>query len=223
MKISISLLFTVPCWTSAFISRCDSSTARSSTTNLSVARRFDTVPSQAIPFAECPAVLDGSLAGDVGFDPLCFALDKETLWRYREAEIKHARLAMLAAIGWPLSEWLDPKLASSFDLVPLVDDHNRVPSLLNGGLGKVPTVYWLAVATMGAAVEVYGWTRVKEGDYRPGNLGFDPMGHYKNRGVFRRKLLETAEIKHGRLAMVAVTVYAVQEFLTSDATIHALE
>ena len=29
--------------------------------------------------------------------------------RYREAEIKHARLAMLAAAGWPLAElWHGP-------------------------------------------------------------------------------------------------------------------
>ena len=41
---------------------------------------------------------------DVGFDPLGFAKNKEDLLNYREAEIKHARLAMLAAAGWPLSE-----------------------------------------------------------------------------------------------------------------------
>merc|ERR1719502_2266909 len=45
-----------------------------------------------------PAVLDGSLPGDVGFDK-----NKNSLLWMREAEIKHARLAMLAAVGWPLS------------------------------------------------------------------------------------------------------------------------
>lgn len=51
--------------------------------------------SQSIPFLKCNPVLDGKLAGDVGFDPLNFAKSKEALWEYREAEIKHARLAML--------------------------------------------------------------------------------------------------------------------------------
>ena len=51
--------------------------------------------SQALPFMARPAALDGSLAGDVGFDPLGFAKSSEDLMNYREAEVKHARLAML--------------------------------------------------------------------------------------------------------------------------------
>ena len=31
----------------------------------------------------------------------------------REAEVKHSRLAMLAAAGWPISELLDGPLSSS--------------------------------------------------------------------------------------------------------------
>jgi hypothetical protein len=50
----------------------------------------------SIPFVECPPALHNSdLAGNVGFDPLNFSKNKELLWEYREAEIKHARLAML--------------------------------------------------------------------------------------------------------------------------------
>lgn len=40
--------------------------------------------SQALPFMECSAVLDGSMAGDVGFDPLGFAKTSEDLMNYRE-------------------------------------------------------------------------------------------------------------------------------------------
>ena len=53
------------------------------------------VPSRSIPFLTCNPLLDGELAGDVGFDPLNFAKNKEALWEFREAEVKHARLAML--------------------------------------------------------------------------------------------------------------------------------
>jgi hypothetical protein len=53
----------------------------------------------SIPFVQCPPALHNSdLAGNVGFDPLNFAKNKEQLWEYREAEIKHARLAMLVSI-----------------------------------------------------------------------------------------------------------------------------
>ena len=46
------------------------------------------------------------------FDPLNLAKDKETLLQFRAAEIKHARLATLAAAGWPLAEVWDKSLAN---------------------------------------------------------------------------------------------------------------
>lgn len=51
------------------------------------------VMSQSLPFMARPAFLDGSMAGDVGFDPLGFAKSESDLMNYREAEVKHARLA----------------------------------------------------------------------------------------------------------------------------------
>ena len=51
--------------------------------------------SESIPFLKRPLVLTGELAGDVGFDPIGFAKNRENLWEMREAEIKHGRLAML--------------------------------------------------------------------------------------------------------------------------------
>lgn len=59
--------------------------------------------SQSLPFMERPAALDGSLVGDVGFDPLGFAKTKVDLLNYREAEIKHSRLAMLVRYSTSLS------------------------------------------------------------------------------------------------------------------------
>ena len=80
-------------------------------------------------------VLDGTLAGDAGFDPLRIAKDKATLFSLREGEIKHARIAMLAAAGWPVSELSHYTLASYFgtDFASLGSD-GRAPSVLNGGL-----------------------------------------------------------------------------------------
>mmetsp|Transcript_18251 Transcript_18251/g.23533 ORF Transcript_18251/g.23533 Transcript_18251/m.23533 type:complete len:114 (-) Transcript_18251:801-1142(-) len=70
--------------------------------------------SEAVPFLDKPDCLDGSLAGDVGFDPLKlseidFDFSKlvvpfwteeraglSTLYWMREAEIKHARVCMMA-------------------------------------------------------------------------------------------------------------------------------
>ena len=69
-----------------------------------------------------PPALDGSHAGDFGFDPLGFT-EEFDLYTMQEAEIRHARLAMLAVVGWPLSELVAP----SFML-----QDGRAPSVLNG-------------------------------------------------------------------------------------------
>ena len=54
--------------------------------------------SASIPFLRRPKFLTGKYAGDVGFDPLGFASSVEQLVHYREAEVKHARIAMLVSI-----------------------------------------------------------------------------------------------------------------------------
>ena len=163
-----------------------------------------------MPFMTRPAPLTGEMAGDVGFDPLGLAKDTPTLMSMREAEIKHARLAMLAAAGWPISELMDKGLAKVFGLSPLLDNADRVPSLLNGGLGKVSPFYWGAVIGLSAAIDLYGMSRKNTPDYIPGDLGFDPLGLYPF-SPEDRKNMQLAEIKNGRLAMIAVVGFAVQE------------
>jgi hypothetical protein len=63
---------------------------------------------------DAPEQLDGSLACDLGFDPLGIVKNQKQLFFLREAEIKHARIAMLAAIGWPASELYHYTIAEFF-------------------------------------------------------------------------------------------------------------
>jgi hypothetical protein len=169
--------------------------------------------SKSLPFQECPPLLDGSMAGDVGFDPVGFAKSSEDLMNYREAEIKHARLAMLAAAGWPLSELFDKKIANLLGLPQMLDASDRAPSVLNGGLGKISPVYWVGCIAAAAAIDVYGISKSKNSpDYFPGNLGFDPLGVYP-KGKEGQMRMQTTEIKNGRLAMIAVTAFAFQELV----------
>ena len=60
----------------------------------------ETPPPPPLPLIKTMKVGDGTLAGDANFDPLQIADSPEKLAWYREAEVKHARLAMLAAFGW---------------------------------------------------------------------------------------------------------------------------
>jgi hypothetical protein len=168
--------------------------------------------SESLPFMEVNPVLDGSMAGDVGFDPAGFAKDEKDLMNYREAEIKHARLAMLAAAGWPISELADKQIANVFGLQPVLDSSDRAPSILNGGLGQISPLYWVGCLVAAAAIDAYGISKSKsDPGYFPGNLGFDPLGVYPEDEA-GQKWMQTAEIKNGRLAMVAITAFAFQEF-----------
>lgn len=171
--------------------------------------------STALPFLARPAALDGTLAGDVGFDPFGFAKSREELMSYREAEIKHARLAMLAAAGWPISELFDKQIAIAFGLQPALDSADRVPALLNGGLDKISPLYWGLVLGAAAAIDMYGFSKARNGGegYIPGDLGFDPLGVYPKDKEGQNRM-QLAEIKNGRLAMIAIFAFAVQEFVT---------
>ncbi|KAH8066453.1 chlorophyll A-B binding protein [Aureococcus anophagefferens] len=171
--------------------------------------------SVALPFAERPAVLDElALPGDFGFDPLGLAGDSaESLLTMRDAEIRHARLAMLAAVGWPLSELVHPTLASSLNEPSLVfklggDD---VPSVLNGGLGDVPVVFWISAVAVAVAAELAG-IQAKESGKMSGDLGFRFGADAAANVLGSPAKVAEAEIVNGRVAMLAVTAYVVQEF-----------
>lgn len=61
--------------------------------------------SASVPFLSRPPALDGSLVGDVGFDPLGFTGKYDIRW-LREAELKHGRVAMLASLGCLVQEFI---------------------------------------------------------------------------------------------------------------------
>merc|ERR1719456_1703447 len=158
-------------------------------------------PPPPLPKIKTMMVGDKTLAGDMGFDPLQLADNSEKLAWYREAEVKHARLAMLAAFGWPISE------VTNFG--KLLTSDGRAPSLLNGGLGEVNGIYWGAVVALAVYWEAQGLDKQfgKKADYLPGMLGFDPLGADS-------PSMRNAEITNGRVAMVAITAFALEEAIT---------
>jgi len=171
--------------------------------------------SQALPFAARPKLLDGTLPGDVGFDPLGFAgEDMDSLLYMHEAEIKHGRLAMLAVVGWPLAELLDKKLAALAGFPDLLTKTGESPSLLNGGLEKINPAYWVLIVGISGLIEEAADIKKKEDgkNYIIGDCGFDPLGLFPVERL-QKKVMQTKEIKHGRIAMMAVVGFAVQEAL----------
>ena len=174
--------------------------------------------SASLPFLSRPLHLDGSMAGDRGFDPLGLAANPDNLLKLRNSELKHARLAMLAAAGWPLAELFHPNIAHAWHLPNALNLHDRVPSVLNGGLGNVSPIFWVAALAAAATVEAFSGAA---GEIQSADLGFDPLNLSKKGGSSKR-FLQESELFNGRLAMLAITGFAMQEFVTGNSVVDAI-
>jgi hypothetical protein len=129
-----------------------------------------------------------------------------------------------AAAGWPLSELFDKKLAYLLGAKPLLVFQDRVPSVLNGGLSRTPAAFWAATLGVAFAIETLSLMRSSSaekagGDYVPGDLAFDPLG-LSGKTVEEKHYKLEAELFNGRLAMLAITGFAVQEWWTVNSVIN---
>jgi hypothetical protein len=163
--------------------------------------------------------LPGVLAPVGFFDPLGFAekADEATMKRYREAELTHGRVAMLATVGFLVGE----KVAgSSF----LFDAQVTGPAISH--LAQVPVLFWVILASTIGALEQFratiGWVDPKDvpvaqpgllrTEYTPGDIGFDPLG-LKPTDPEELKIMQTKELQQGRLAMLAIAGFVAQELV----------
>jgi hypothetical protein len=163
---------------------------------------------------------DCVMVGNKGFDPLNCASNAEVLNQYREAELKHGRLAMLAAAGWPVSELVQPYLSKALGLPDLLAAGEKAPSLLNGGLDKVNPLFFMGIIIFTATVESVALKTVRGPDYTPGDLGFDPLSLYTGKSEVTKRDLQLKELNNGRLAMLAITAYAFDEFVTKMSVVN---
>ena len=153
--------------------------------------------------------------GNKGFDPLNCSTNINTLRRYREAEIKHGRFAMLGSVGWPLAEIVHPYLSNLMNKESLLTSGGKVPSLLNGGLDKINPVFFMAIIVLSATLESMNINKNYNVDSIPGDLEFDPLKLYSTKSVKTKRELELKELNNGRLAMIAITYFAISEFITN--------
>jgi Chlorophyll A-B binding protein len=173
--------------------------------------------------------LPGALAPVGFFDPLGFAAkaDVATLKRYREAELTHGRVAMLATVGFLVGEKVE---GTSF----LWDASVTGPAITH--LAQVPALFWVLLVTgIGAAEQkraVIGWVDPSDvpfdkpgllrSDYIPGDLGFDPLGLRPTDPV-EFEIIQTKELQNGRLAMIAAAGFMAQELVDGKGIIEHLQ
>merc|ERR1711907_616969 len=154
------------------------------------------------------------------FDPIGFSttVTGGKLLFYREVELKHGRIAMLASLGMLVGENFHPLFGGDIDL-PAYIAFQATP-LEN---------FWPAVVAAIAIPEVFsvntfqdpdegrlfgGLWKVKT-DHVPGDLGFDPLG-LKPKDPKEFKTMQTKELNNGRLAMIAMAGMVAQEIATGQ-------
>ena len=146
----------------------------------------------------------------------CNGIDGSSLQRYREAEVTHGRVSMLATVGFLVGEQVE---GSSF----LFDANVTGPAVNH--FQQVPTPFWFAIGTFIALVESTrvqkGWQDPGQSDklfllkdgYTPGNLQFDPLGLGNGKSEEELDVLRLKELNNGRIAMIAISGMIAQELV----------
>jgi len=177
--------------------------------------------SKSLPFLTRPPLLDGSMAGDVGFDPLGLSNIDEVgidLYWLREAEVKHARVAMMAVAGFLQVEIFGPAPGCE-----MATDKCQTDAFWQlWGAHPQYVAFGLIMITITEMISGIATTSGREsGERAPGDFGLDPLGFGKgDPAAFER--LKAQEIANGRLAMWAAAGLLVQGCTTHEGGIQNL-
>jgi len=237
---SFSLALAIVCSTaSAFAPQCTAPRSISSMKAMPD-RMWDkmvdpTQRSASLPWLPRAINLDGSMPGDVGFDPFYLSsIPKDwagfiqppsweerssidNLYWMQEAEIKHGRVAMLAWFGWIATDGgFGIPLRFPGEIYKTIPNAYEAHNILVGQ-GSM-TFLLIAIAFIefccGAVL-----VQVAKGENErlAGDYSLDPLSFLKDKSEEEVKRMKTREIANGRLAMLAFGGIATQSAL-SDAT-----
>merc|ERR1712071_462743 len=158
--------------------------------------------------------LPGSVAPTGYFDPLGFAqegISLNDIKRYREAEVQHGRVAMIASVGYLAGE----AVSGPFSITgPANDQLQQVPGPAFALLTAVIAFCEIRRAQIGwVEPDLGSWTKtlftLRE-EYYPGDIGFDPLG-LKPEDPKDFANMQTKELQNGRLAMIGIAGMCAQE------------
>jgi len=165
--------------------------------------------------------LPGTLEPAEDFDPFGFAdgADLQQMKGYREAETTHGRVAMLAVIGFLVTE-------GPLSFHPLFDTASKDigPAIrhLDEVRASTPFFFEILAVVIGAAEfarSTVGWEKpgndenlALKADYYPGDIGFDPLG-LKPDNWEEFSEMSTKELQQGRLAMLGIAGIVAQELV----------
>ncbi|GMH82293.1 hypothetical protein TrVE_jg11836 [Triparma verrucosa] len=144
----------------------------------------------------------GAIAPMGYFDPLGLSRNKDdaTMKLYREAELKHGRVAMAACLGWYVTAaGVHPAFNSQLSSDPLK------------AMAQLPLIGWVQFVLGCGAIEWMAWKIKERPGYQPGDiLGAAEWVDNTDEGWVD---YQTKEINNGRLAMIAISGIFVQDVL----------
>ena len=152
------------------------------------------------------------------FDPAGFleGKDQDTVYKYREAELAHGRVSMLASLGFLVQEKFHPLFSG--DGGPAIEQIPQLPVWLWGvmlaGIGAAEQVR-IAKGFQKLDPETQTASRTLREGYYPGDIGFDPLG-LKPEDPAEFRLMQEKELSHCRLAMIAAFGFLMQEAVTGE-------
>ena len=128
---------------------------------------------------------------------------------YREAEIRHGRLAMLAAIIWPLQEMLDQLLLDPEQWSPLLYGPITLPYF--------PLIMTFIMLNLGY-LDIYSQA-IKDRDsigeaFLPGDCFWDPLKILEGAPDSMKRNMQERELFNGRVAMLAIALFIWEEAIT---------
>jgi light-harvesting complex I chlorophyll a/b binding protein 1 len=125
---------------------------------------------------------------------------------YREAEIRHGRLAMLAVVFWPLQEKLDQLLLDEDQFGPILYGPVTLPYF--------PLLLTLIMLLLGY-LDIYAKAIHEEemiGDaFLPGDCFWDPLRVLEGAPPSMKRNMQEREILNGRMAMIAFAAFVFEE------------
>jgi hypothetical protein len=163
---------------------------------------------------------EAGVSGPFGFfDPLGICpSDKKGFMKFRENELKHGRVAMIAVLGVIIGE-------SGFNFFgndisgPAIYQYQQAETLFNAFsanvVGFILAIEGYNIVNGWEGKEAVGIAGLKAG-YVSGDLKFDPLG-LKPTAPAAFKTIQTKEINNGRLAMLAIAGIVAQELVTGVA------